>query len=171
VTQRPSDPHGSEGRSPPHPYSHPGPVPGPRPMPRSVRAAQFLLAVYASLAAVGTVVLIAIAATAEAPETIEALGGYSPAAFYLLLAAVTAAFSVAQFIVAGRFLRGGNGTRVLAAVFGALIALVSAVALSTGSAVALLHLVGGVLILAFTCNGAALDWFDRVPGVSAPPAG
>jgi hypothetical protein len=130
-------------------------------MPAAVVAARVLLLVYGSLTAVGTVLLITIAATAEDPETIRIVGGESPGVFYLLLAAVAALFSVTLFTAAVRMLRGGNGARVLSAVLGALLALVSAVDLFTGSAVGLVHLVAGVLIMAFTCNAPAIEWFDR----------
>lgn len=182
MSQRPSDPApvtppGGDGRSPPPPPPRsrrhrtvpddgPGPAAdrsGPR-MPGTVRTARLLLVLHGLLTAVGAVVLIAIAVTAEDRAAVEAVGGYSPAGFYLLLAAATAAFSAAQFTVAARFPRGGNGTRVLGAVLGALLALVAAVDLLTGSAVALVHLAVGVLILGLTCTGPAIEWFDRAPG-------
>jgi hypothetical protein len=130
-------------------------------LPGSIATAQVLLVICGTLATVGAVLLVTMAADAEDPELVRSAGGTSPAGFYLVLAVLALLLAAAQFTVAARFRRGGHGTRVCAVVLGALLAIIALVELLTGSGFAVFHLIAGLVILGCMVGGPALDWFGR----------
>ncbi|MDT0380490.1 hypothetical protein RM572_17190 [Streptomyces sp. DSM 42041] len=144
-----------------------GAVGVPTTMPSPVKTSRIMLYVTGGLSVVGAVLMFiaaaAIGSIADDPElqgdaNLEMLNDLGTG----LLAGMGVlylAFAVAGILLAAKFAKGGNGVRIGAIVYSALVALVGL--LNIASIVSLVFVVMAILVIVFVSKADGKAWFDR----------